>query len=139
MRVRSRVGQVELPAEVTADMMPGVVCMPHGYGHTRPGIRLDRWQQQHAGVSINDLTDETKMDELTGNAVLNGVPVWVEVPVHIGSRSGGNYFILNCLLPYMTWYEDEVRLLEQKINVAAPKLTTGWCFTAVPPSAFGKR
>ena len=60
-------------------MMPGVVCMPHGYGHDRPGIRLDV-AQQHAGVSINDLTDETKMDELTGNAVLSGVPVWVEVP-----------------------------------------------------------
>ncbi len=81
VRVRSRVGQVELPVEVTNDLMPGVVCMPHGYGHNRPGIRLDV-AQQHAGVSINDLTDETKMDELTGNAVLSGVPVWVEVPAY---------------------------------------------------------
>ncbi len=78
VRVRSRVGQVELPAEVTNDMMPGVVCIPHGYGHNRPGIRLDV-ARQHAGVSINDLTDETKLDELTGNAVLSGVPVWVDV------------------------------------------------------------
>ena len=76
VRVRSRVGAVELPAEVTADMMPGVVCMPHGYGHNRPGTRLDI-AQQHAGVSINDLTDETVMDELTGNAALSGVPVTV--------------------------------------------------------------
>lgn len=82
VRVRSRVGQVELPAELTNDMMPGVVCMPHGYGHNRPGIRLDI-AQQHAGVSINDLTDETKMDQLTGNAVLSGVPVWVDVPAHV--------------------------------------------------------
>ena len=77
VRVRSRVGAVELPAEVTADMMPGVVCMPHGYGHNRPGTRLDV-AQQHAGVSINDLTDETFMDELTGNAALSGVSVTVE-------------------------------------------------------------
>jgi anaerobic selenocysteine-containing dehydrogenase len=75
--VRSRVGRVELPAEVTDAMMPGVVCMPHGYGHNRPGTRLDM-AQQHAGVSINDLTDEQFLDELTGNAALSGVPVWVE-------------------------------------------------------------
>lgn len=77
VRVRSRVGRVELPAEVTGDIMPGVVCMPHGYGHNRPGIRLDV-ARQHAGVSINDLTDETQLDELTGNAALQGVPVRVE-------------------------------------------------------------
>lgn len=77
VRVRSRVGAVVLPAELTDDMMPGVVCMPHGYGHNRPGIRLDV-AQQHAGVSANDLSDERVVDELTGNAVLSGVPVWVE-------------------------------------------------------------
>ncbi len=77
VRVRSRVGAVELPAELTDDMMPGVVCIPHGYGHNRPGIRLDV-AQQHAGVSANDLSDERVVDELTGNAVLSGVPVWVE-------------------------------------------------------------
>lgn len=82
VQVRSRVGSVVLPAEVTPDIMPGVVCMPHGYGHHRPGTRLSV-AQQHAGVSINDLTDETKLDELTGNAVLSGVPVWVEVPTQI--------------------------------------------------------
>ena len=69
-------GSVELPAEVTTDMMPGVVSMPHGYGHNRPGIRLDV-AQAHAGVSINDLTDETLMDALTGNAALTGVAVTV--------------------------------------------------------------
>ncbi len=77
VRVRSRVGAVELPAELTDDMMPGVVCMPHGYGHNRPGIRMDV-AEQHAGVSANDLSDERVVDELTGNAVLSGVPVWVE-------------------------------------------------------------
>ncbi len=78
VRVRSRVGSVELEAEVTATLMPGVVSMPHGYGHGRRGIRLDV-AQQHAGVSINDLTDETLLDELSGVVAFNGVPVTVEV------------------------------------------------------------
>ena len=78
VRVRSRVGEVNLPAEVTSDMMPGVVCMPHGYGHNRRGTRL-AIAEQHAGVSINDLTDETLMDELTGNAALSGVRVSVDL------------------------------------------------------------
>ncbi len=77
VRVRSRVGEIELPADVTSDIMPGVVCMPHGYGHNRPGTRMDI-AQQHAGASVNDLTDETFSDTLTGNAALSGVPVWVE-------------------------------------------------------------
>lgn len=78
VRVQSRVGSVALPAEVTEDMMPGVVSMPHGYGHNRPGISLDV-AQTHAGVSINDLTDETLMDELTGNAAFSGVEVTISV------------------------------------------------------------
>jgi anaerobic selenocysteine-containing dehydrogenase len=78
VRVQSRVGSVELPAEVTEDMMPGVVSMPHGYGHNRHGIQLDI-AQAHAGVSINDLTDETLLDELTGNAALTGVQVVVSL------------------------------------------------------------
>ncbi len=77
VRVRSRVGTVELPVELTENMMPGVASMPHGYGHQRPGTRLDV-AAQHAGASINDLTDELRLDALTGNAALSGVPVWVE-------------------------------------------------------------
>ena len=77
VRVRSRVGAVELPVEITASVMPGVASMPHGYGHARPGTRL-AVAQAHAGVSINDLTDDARLDELTGNAALSAVPVWVE-------------------------------------------------------------
>ena len=77
VRVRSRVGSVELPVEITPYLMPGVVSMPHGYGHARPGTRLEV-AQAHAGASINDLTDETRLDELTGNAALSAVPVWVD-------------------------------------------------------------
>jgi len=54
-----------------------VVSIPHGWGHHRPGIRL-RVAQEHAGVSVNDLTDETFIDELCGNSALNGVEVTVE-------------------------------------------------------------
>jgi hypothetical protein len=53
-----------------------VVSIPHGWGHHRPGIRLGV-AQSHAGVSANDLTDETFLDALCGNAALNGVPVTV--------------------------------------------------------------
>jgi len=75
--VRSRVGSIELPAELTDEVMPGVVSVPHGWGHDRPGVALAT-AQEHAGASVNDLTDERLLDELSGNAALNGVPVRVD-------------------------------------------------------------
>ncbi len=78
--IRSRVGELFVPAELTDKMMRGVVCLPHGYGHNRQGTRLDI-AQAHAGVSVNDITDETLLDKLTGNAVFGGVPVGVEMIV----------------------------------------------------------
>ena len=80
VQVRSRVGNVDIEAEITATLMPGVVSMPHGYGHGRRGVQLDI-ARQHAGVSINDLTDELLLDELTGVAAFNGVPVVVRALV----------------------------------------------------------
>ena len=77
VRVKSRVGMVEVEVQASADMMPGVVSLPHGWGHARSGLRL-QVAQQHAGVSINDLTDDRFYDVLSGNAALNGVPVSVE-------------------------------------------------------------
>jgi len=74
--VSSRTGSVQLKVEVTDDIMPGTVSIPHGWGHSLPGIRMGV-AQAHAGVSINDLTDETAMDPLSGNAALSGVPVEV--------------------------------------------------------------
>jgi anaerobic selenocysteine-containing dehydrogenase len=74
--VASRVGQVTLPLEISDEVMPGVVSMPHGWGHDRAGVRL-RVAQRRAGVSINDLTDEVFLDDLTGNAAFSGVPVRV--------------------------------------------------------------
>jgi anaerobic selenocysteine-containing dehydrogenase len=76
--VTSRVGEVSLPAEITEKIMPGVISIPHGWGHNKKG---SQWHtaEQHAGVSVNDLTDEMVIDELSGNAVLNGVPVTIKV------------------------------------------------------------
>ena len=77
VRVTSRVGAVEVPVELTDDVMPGVVSLPHGYGHGAPGIRLEV-AAEHAGASINDLTDPAEIDPLSGTAVLSGVPVRVQ-------------------------------------------------------------
>lgn len=74
--VRSRVGEVTVPAELSDDVMPGVVCLPHGFGHGRRGVRL-RVAQERAGASLNDLTDPELLDGLSGNAALSGVPVTV--------------------------------------------------------------
>ncbi|MEJ7834356.1 MAG: molybdopterin-dependent oxidoreductase [Nocardioides sp.] len=73
--ITSRVGSVEVEATGVDDMMPGVVSLPHGYGHQLPGTRLGH-ASTVAGVSINDLTDPELLD-VSGNAALNGVPVTV--------------------------------------------------------------
>jgi anaerobic selenocysteine-containing dehydrogenase len=74
--VRSRVGSVEAPVEVTDAIMPGVVSIPHGWGHGAPGSRM-AVAAAHAGVNSNLLADETLYEPLSGNAVLNGIPVEV--------------------------------------------------------------
>lgn len=74
--IESRVGRVVAPVTITTDVMPGVVSLPHGFGHGREGMRL-QVAQAHAGVSINDLTDELRIDALSGNAALSGVAVTV--------------------------------------------------------------
>ncbi len=82
----SRRGTIELPLELTEDIMPGVVCMPHLWGHNRPGTR-QRIANATPGVSMNDITDIGVIDELTGNAVVNGVPVRVQCAVKESSSS----------------------------------------------------
>jgi anaerobic selenocysteine-containing dehydrogenase len=74
--VRSAAGELEAPVEITDAIMPGVVSIPHGWGHDAPGMRL-RVAADHAGVNSNRLADETAVDPLSGNAVLNGIPVEV--------------------------------------------------------------
>jgi anaerobic selenocysteine-containing dehydrogenase len=76
-RVTSERGTVEVPVEVTDGIMPGVVSIPHGWGHDRAGIQLEV-AQQHSGTSINDLTDHLAIDTLCGTAAFNGTWVTVE-------------------------------------------------------------
>jgi anaerobic selenocysteine-containing dehydrogenase len=74
--VRSAAGSVEAPVEVTDGIMPGVVSIPHGWGHDADGVRM-RVASEHAGVNTNVLADESAVEPLSGNAVLNGIPVEV--------------------------------------------------------------
>ena len=67
-----------MPVEVTDAIMPGVVSIPHGWGHDLPGRAALGVASAHAGVNCNLLVDELALDPLSGNAVLNGVPVTVE-------------------------------------------------------------
>lgn len=84
VKIVSRVGSVKVEVELTDKIMRGVVSLPHGYGHNRIGVQLPT-AQAHAGVSVNDLTDDLLLDELTGNAVFGGVPVRVEVLEVVGN------------------------------------------------------
>jgi anaerobic selenocysteine-containing dehydrogenase len=72
----SAVGEVHVPVKVSDEVMPGVVSLPHGWGHDRPGVRLSV-ASRHAGASINDVTDDKCIDELTGTAALSGQRVTV--------------------------------------------------------------
>lgn len=74
--VKSRVGKIKVEAEITDEIMEGVVSFPQGFGASKKSnMKLAAAQNS---VSINDLTDEFRLDELTGNAALNGVGVMVE-------------------------------------------------------------
>ena len=74
--VTSRTGTVTVAVEVTDSVRPGVVSLPHGWGHDRPGAQL-AVAARHAGVNSNLLGDEELFDPLSGTAVLNGIPVTV--------------------------------------------------------------
>ncbi len=77
IQITSRVGSIVLAAEITPQVMVGVVSVPHGWGHDREGVQLDN-ARKVAGVSLNDITDETMIDAITGMPVLNGMAVRVE-------------------------------------------------------------
>ncbi len=79
-RVTSRTGAVEVLVELTDGVMRGVVSMPHGWGHDRDGADLGV-AGEYAGVNSNLLGDGQLIDPLSGNAVLNGIPVRVEPAV----------------------------------------------------------
>ncbi len=76
-RVRSRTGSVQATVVVTEDIAPGVISLPHGWGHDRDGVTMET-AVAHGGVSLNDLTDELRVDALCGTAAFSGTPVTVE-------------------------------------------------------------
>ena len=72
--VTSERGSVQVPVEVTDAIMPGVVSIPHGWGHDDPESQMDV-AAANAGANSNLLADEMAVDAVSGNAVLNGIPV----------------------------------------------------------------
>lgn len=76
--IESRVGQVTTTVIATDEVMPGVVSLPHGWGHNKAGVKMDIASQQD-GVNCNELTDDKFIDTASGNAALNGVPVSVRI------------------------------------------------------------
>ncbi|MGE5407196.1 MAG: molybdopterin-dependent oxidoreductase [Syntrophothermus sp.] len=77
VRIASTVGVIEVPLQLSEEMRPGVVSVPHGFGHSREGVGW-RIAASHGGASVNDITDPSIVDRLTGNAAFNDVPVRVE-------------------------------------------------------------
>jgi len=75
-RVSSEAGTVEVSVEVSDEMMPGVVSLPHGWGHDKEGTRM-AVARDHPGVNNNLLAPGHLVDLLSGNAVVNGIPVEV--------------------------------------------------------------
>jgi anaerobic selenocysteine-containing dehydrogenase len=74
--VISSAGEIEVPVEITDAIKPGVVSMPHGWGHGQPGTRLSV-ANASPGVNTNILSPPTFLDEPSGNGALNGIPVTV--------------------------------------------------------------
>jgi anaerobic selenocysteine-containing dehydrogenase len=78
--VKSRVGRMVVPVKITPDIRPGVVSLPHGWGHDLPGVRMDV-ATTHGGVNSNVLTNDDDFDPVSNNAVLNGIVV--EISSHM--------------------------------------------------------
>jgi anaerobic selenocysteine-containing dehydrogenase len=77
VRVLSATGRIETEVLASEDLMPGVACLPHGFGHDREGVRLQR-ATALAGASYNDLSDTQALEGGCGNAALNGIAIRVE-------------------------------------------------------------
>ncbi|MGI8754266.1 MAG: molybdopterin-dependent oxidoreductase [Acidimicrobiales bacterium] len=85
-----RVGSLVAPVEVTTDVRPGVVSLPHGWGHDAPGARMEV-ARRHAGVNANLVADDELIDPLSGNAVLNAIPVTVTAAgAKVGAAPGAS-------------------------------------------------
>ena len=78
--IRSAGGHVQAQVHITADMMPGVVSLPHGWGHNAPGAQM-RVAAERPGANVNALLDDQLRDPLSGNAVLGGVAITMQAAV----------------------------------------------------------
>ena len=76
-RIASGLRQVEAPVQISDEMMPGVVSLPHGWGHNLPGARLTL-AAERPGANLNALLDDQWRDPLSGNAVLGGMAITME-------------------------------------------------------------
>ena len=76
VEISSRVGNLQVTVDASSDVMPGVISLPHGWGHNREGVRMGI-ANAHAGASYNDISDEKFLDAISGNAALNGIAVEV--------------------------------------------------------------
>lgn len=76
VRVTSRTGSLVVPLEFCETIMRGVVSLPHGWGHNRTGCKLSV-ASEHPGVSVNDITDDTLVDELAGTARFSGIKITI--------------------------------------------------------------
>src|SRR5690606_5237763 len=74
VRITSEAGSVVAPSEITRKIRPGVVSLPHGWGHQPEDIRLDI-AKRHPGGNFNALAPADMIDPASGNAVVNGIPV----------------------------------------------------------------
>ncbi|MCV7398764.1 molybdopterin-dependent oxidoreductase [Mycobacterium fragae] len=74
--VKSEAGEIKVPVEVTDAIKPGVVSMPHGWGHGKPGTRMSV-ANSSPGANTNALSPPTFIDEPSGNGALNGIPVTI--------------------------------------------------------------
>ena len=77
VQARSETGEIRIEVQASDDLMPGVACIPHGFGHQRTGLKMQR-AEKVLGASYNDLTSLSELDGPSGNAALNGLRVWVE-------------------------------------------------------------
>jgi len=78
VEITSRVGKIQIEAEVSDEVNIGTISIPHGWGHDRKGIKMSI-AQAHAGASINDLIDDQRVDELSGVAAMTGTPIRIEM------------------------------------------------------------
>lgn len=77
IKVISKTNEITIPVAITEDIKQGIISIPHGWGHVYTDAQL-QIANKHPGVNINLLMDETQIDELSGNAVLSGVPIRIK-------------------------------------------------------------